>query len=367
MRFTKLQVENFRNIKKEELEPDPYLNIIYGDNAQGKSNFLEAVYFLCFLRSYRTKLNKELAAFGQNFFKLEGNLESPEKNYHIKVLFNNGHKKVICNKKNIEKLTQYYGNIAAVMFSPDDIYITKGKPENRRRYIDLQLAQIYPKYINILIDFKKILYQRNTLLKQIKKGYQGKKQLYIWDGQYSEYSYKIIKKRKEHLEEIKPLFVKYHEKLTEGRETAQLDYKNQLVNENEFSIERMVKHLEEIRDKEIKRGISLLGPHRDDIEINVNGCSLREYGSQGQQRTAVLSLKLAELEILKEKTRISPLLLLDDVLSELDYTRRKTLLENINCETQLFITTTENTLSGDLNRKGLEVQITEGKLLKGGK
>lgn len=367
MRFTKLQIENFRNIKKEELIPDPYLNIIYGDNAQGKSNFLEAVYFLCFLRSYRTRLNKEMVNFGQDFFELEGRLESQEKHYHVKVLFNNGCKMVTCNKKNIEKFAQYYGNITTVMFNPDDIYITKGRPENRRRYVDLQLAQIYPKYINMLIDFKKILYQRNTLLKQIKRGNQGKKQLFIWDWQYSEYSYKIIKKRKEHLEEIKPLFLKYHDKLTEGREKAELNYKNKLSSEKEYSIENIVKYLDKIRDEEIKRGISLIGPHRDDIEINVNGYSLKEYGSQGQQRTAVLSLKLAELEILKEKTSICPILLLDDVLSELDDTRRKTLLENISKETQLFITTTENTLSDSLNRKGLEVHISEGKLLKGGK
>jgi DNA replication and repair protein RecF len=368
VKLNKLLLQNFRNYLNLVLVPHPNLNIIYGRNAQGKSNLLESIYYLSFVNSYRTKNDKQIINWDKNFFRLEGDLERDGQNYYIEISCSEKNKRLKVNRVELDR-SKYFGTMRTVLFTPDDIFVIKGGPNFRRKYLDRQIFQIYSRYYNIYSDFKKVLYQRNTLLKQIAKGYMGKGQLEIWDPQYATLCSEILKRRISFLKKLRLLTAKYHQKLTDNKEEIELQYKMECftLNENKLpSPEEILKHLNILRKSEIEKGISLLGPHRDEIIINIDGYVLRDFGSQGQQRTAILSLKMAELELIKNETGEFPVLLLDDVMSELDLFRQHFLAESITANIQTFITTTDKNIGEKLGKDYLGVEVTKGNVYLGG-
>ncbi len=369
MIIKKILLKNYRNYKTVNYEPHPVLNIISGSNAQGKSNLLESIYYLSFLNSFRTNSSKKIIKWEEDFFKINCDLNKKNEIFNIDIACTMDKKDVRVNDLKINNGLNYYGLVCTVLFTPDDILIVKGSPSYRRKYLDKQIFQIYPRYYSIFNGFKKILYQRNMLLKQIKNGTQGKGQLEIWNSQYSYYVYEIIKRRLNAFNTIKKIAYNYHKKLTNNKEELQLYYKMSgfsLKNDYLPSQEYINEQIDNIYEKEIEKGITLIGPHRDDIKISINSNILREYGSQGQQRTVTLSLKLAELDFISKETGCNPILLLDDVMSELDEVRQNLLAKSMSSNIQTFVTTTDKNIGKRLDRDNLEFKIKNGEILTGG-
>jgi DNA replication and repair protein RecF len=367
--INKLIFKNYRNYKTLFFEPHPVLNIISGNNAQGKSNLLESIYYLSFLNSFRTNSSKKIINWEEDFFKISCDLNKKNELFNIDIICTNDNKEVKINGLKIDNGLNYYGLVCTVLFTPDDIQIIKGGPNYRRKYLDKQIFQIYPRYYGIFNKFNKILHQRNMLLKQIRNGNQGSSQLEIWNEQYSSYVYEIIKRRLSAFKKIRTLAYDYHKKLTDNKEELKLYYKMSgfsLDNDYLPSKENINSNINYIYEKEIEKGITLIGPHRDEIDIAVNSNKLREFGSQGQQRTATLSLKLAELEFISSETGDNPILLLDDVMSELDDFRQKLLTKSMSSNIQTFITTTDKSIGNKLDRDNLEFIIRNGAILDGG-
>ena len=355
MWIKKIKIKNFRNYEIEEINLEKNINIFYGQNAQGKTNIIESI-FLCSLgKSFRTKKDKEMIKLNEQNAVVEVEYEKTDRDGKIKIEIGNK-KNIYLNGIKIKKLSELLGNLNIVIFTPDDINILKGGPQNRRRFLDIMISQLRPNYMHILNLYIKTMEQRNNYLRQIKEEHKDENLLEIWDEKLAEYAIKIYEYRKEFIEKIIKKLDIIHKNITNGEEQIELEY----VTECD-SKEKYLKLLKERRKLDIIKGFTTKGVHRDDFMIYINKKDIKIFGSQGQNRTAMLSLKLAELQVIYDEIGEYPILLLDDFMSELDKTRRKNFLENIE-GTQVIITGTEKL---DIeNLEYLEYNVSNGKVLK---
>lgn len=331
-----MKLKNFRNYDLLNIDFDSNANIFYGDNAQGKTNILEALYISGTTKSHRGAKDRDLIQFEKEESHIESVVEKRGISYQIDLhLKKNSPKGIAINKVPIRKAGELFGIANFVFFSPEDLNIIKNGPAERRRFIDLELSQLDKIYFNNLANYNRIVNQRNHLLKDI--GFENKKNLLetleIWDLQLIEYGNRLIERRKQFIQDINEIVSSVHRKLTGNKEDIKIIYEP--CNGN-MPLEHVIKKNRE-RDLKIKSTSS--GPHRDDICIVQDRMDIRKFGSQGQQRTAALSLKLAEIELVKNTIGDTPVLLLDDVLSELDKHRQNYLLDSIS-DIQTLITCT---------------------------
>ena len=329
-----LELMNFRNYERLSVDFDPSTNIIYGDNAQGKTNILEAICVSGTSRSHRGSRDKDMIRFGEQEAHIRTIVEKNSSEYRIDIHLKNNHSKGIAiNKVPIKKSSDLFGILNIIFFSPEDLAIIKNGPDKRRRFIDMELCQIDRVYLYNLTEYSKTLNQRNKLLKDIVFNKKLLDTLPVWDDKLAEYGSKIIKRREEFVETIAPLVSELHRQISNDREEVELFY------EKNVSAEGMREALDFSYDNDIRLGSTTKGPHRDDLRFDLGGVDLRKFGSQGQQRTAALSLKLSEVTMMEKETGEKPVLLLDDVLSELDSNRQKDLLKSLS-DTQTLITCT---------------------------
>lgn len=336
MRIKSLRIKDFRNYDYLKLDFDEETNIFYGDNAQGKTNILEAIYMAGTSKSHRGNKDREVIQFGKESSHIEACVEKNGIDYQIDMhLKKVGTKGIAINKIPIKKSSELFGIVPIVFFSPEDLNIIKNGPGERRRFVDFELSQLDKMYLSDLINYNKIINQRNHLLKEISfhKGDHLLDTLDIWDEQLILYGNKIINRRNEFIKEINEKVSLIHKKLSGNKENLSIIYEPSTGN---IPLEYMMKKNKE-RDLQYKN--TSAGPHRDDISFKIGDVDIRKYGSQGQQRTTALSLKLSEIEMVKETIKDSPILLLDDVLSELDKHRQNYLLESIH-DIQTMITCT---------------------------
>ena len=350
-----IKIKNFRNYEKEEINLEKNINIFYGENAQGKTNIIEAI-FLCSLgKSFRAKKDLEMIKLNKENAIVEIEYEKSDRDGKIKIELNNK-KNIYLNGIKIKKLSELLGNLNIVIFTPDDINILKGGPQNRRRFLDIMISQLRPNYMHILNLYLKTIEQRNKYLRQIKEQNADEKLLEIWDEKLAEYAIKICEYREEFLNKIINKIKNIHNNITNGKEEIELEYITECKNKENY-----LKLLKERKKLDIIKGFTTKGVHRDDFVIYINKKEINIYGSQGQNRTAMLSLKLAELQVIYDEIGEYPILLLDDFMSELDKNRRKNFLENIK-DTQVIITGTEKL---DIeNLKYLEYNVSNGQVIK---
>ena len=313
---------------------DKSTNIFYGDNAQGKTNILEAVYLSGTTKSHRGTKDRDMIQFGANESHIETIVETNGIKYQIDMhLKKNSPKGIAINKIPIRKASELFGIINIVFFSPEDLNIIKNGPGERRRFIDLELSQLDKVYLNNLSNYNRIVNQRNHLLKEIDYNKGALETLDIWDMQLIQYGNKIVERRQKFIEKINEIISNIHKKLTGNRENIKIIYE---PSNGALSFEQA---LLKNKEKDLRIKSTSVGPHRDDIAFLVGDIDIRKYGSQGQQRTAALSLKLSEIELVKKSIHDTPVLLLDDVLSELDKHRQNYLLDSIH-DIQTLITCT---------------------------
>lgn len=336
MYIQSLELSNFRNYKELNMEFSKGTNILYGDNAQGKTNILESIYFASTSKSHKGSKDRDVINFGEKESHIKAIVIKNDCPVRIDIhLRNNKAKGIAINGIPIKKASELFGLLNVVLFSPEDLSLIKDGPAERRKFIDMELCQIDKIYLSNLSNYTKILNQRNSLLKElnISNDKNLKETLDIWDIQLSDYGAKIIARRNSFINEINEIVYGIHRSLTNGKEELIVKYEPNIDNNNLY--EEIVRN----RNRDIYLKMTTVGPHRDDICILNKNIDLRKYGSQGQQRTAALSLKLSEIELIKNITKDMPVLLLDDVLSELDSGRQKFLLNSIN-NVQTVITCT---------------------------
>lgn len=325
MYIKSLELKHFRNYETLSLEPDPGINIFYGDNAQGKTNILEAIYLAGTTKSHRGAKDKEMIIFDQDEAHIRMAVEKKSVPHRIDMHLRKARAKGISiDGIPIRRAAELYGLVNMVFFSPEDLNIIKNGPAERRRFLDSEICQLSGIYLDALTNYNKIIIQRNKLLKDIAVTGKGVDTLDIWDLQMVHYGREIVKSRREFLDKLNPVIRRLHAQLTGGREEICLTYEPS-VTEEEFETA-----LAASREKDRRMCQTFVGPHRDDFSVLANGIDMRTYGSQGQQRTAALALKLSEIELLKESIHDTPVLLLDDVLSELDSSRQNYLLGSIS-------------------------------------
>ena len=363
MYFKEIHLKNFRNYKNENIVFHKKINIITGMNAQGKTNLLESLYIMSLGKSFRTNKDREMIGFKQKYCNAKAEYIKEKRENNIEIAIANEGKSIKINGVRIEKNIELLENIYIVIFSPEDLKIIKDEPEKRRKFIDRELCQLKPVYYRNLGRYKKILIQRNTLLKQERI---EEAMLEVWDKALAEYGSKIIIERQGFVEKINRISEYLHFNITNGKEKLELFYEP--VVPSMGNLERTESHfLERLRKErkvDIQRGNTGSGPHKDDMKVCINGVDARQYGSQGQQRTAALSLKLAEIKIIKEEKEDDAILLLDDVLSELDEERQQFLINTLS-DVQLFITTSDpgDNLLKSL-REGYHFVIKQGRVEK---
>lgn len=331
-----LKLQNYRNYEYLNMNFDEKINIIYGDNAQGKTNILESMYVCATSKSHRGSKDREIIRFDNDESHIKVNVKKNDMNYRIDMhLKKNKPKGIAVNGIPIKRAVELFGILNIVFFSPEDLNIIKNGPSERRRFIDMELSQLDKIYLDCLINYNKVVNQRNSLLKEY--AFSGREDIIssldIWDMQLVKYGNDVIKIREKFVKEINDLVKSIHTKLSGDREQLEIIYEP-CVKEQDFESE-----LVRVRDRDLKFKCTNIGPHKDDMCFLINGMDVRKYGSQGQQRTAALSLKLAEIELVKQIIHDTPVLFLDDVLSELDSRRQNFLLDSIgNIQTMITCT-----------------------------
>lgn len=319
-----LKLKNFRNYDLLSLDFDDATNIFYGDNAQGKTNILEAIYLSGTTKSHRGTKDRDMIQFGHDEAHIETVIEKNHVEFKIDMhLKKNSPKGIAINKMPIRKASELFGVIHLVFFSPEDLNIIKNGPSERRRFVDLELAQLDKLYLNDLANYNRIINQRNRLLKDIYNREDLLPTLEVWDMQLAEYGRRVIERRGIFLDRLNEMIASVHGRLTGGKESLHLSYEKSNGDADLLDV------IEKNRERDIRMKSTSVGPHRDDICFKVGDLDIRKFGSQGQQRTAALSLKLSEIELVKKLIKDEPILLLDDVLSELDKNRQHALLDTI--------------------------------------
>lgn len=367
MQLKKLSLQQYRNYERMEFETNHMVNIIVGPNAQGKTNLLESIFVLALTKSHRTNQDKELIRWNAPSALLHAEIEKKYGSVKLDLAISAKGKKAKVNGLEQKKLSNFIGSLNVVMFAPEDLEIVKGSPSVRRRFLDMEIGQVYPAYLYDVSQYNKILHQRNNYLKQMFGSSGASPLLEVWNEQLAQFGIKIMKKRQSFIKKLQLWAEKIHAGITNGQEQLRIDYEHSLPGDAQEDdavlFDQFMIKLSQVRDQEMRRGVSLVGPHRDDLRFYINGKEVQTFGSQGQQRTTALSLKLAEIELVQEEVGEYPLLLLDDVLSELDHYRQTQLIETFQRKVQTFITTTG---IESINLSNLEdvsmIQVRDGSL-----
>ncbi len=321
MYIESITLKNFRNYEEESAVFSEGTNILYGDNAQGKTNVLEASYVGATTRSHRSAKDKDMIRFGQEEAHLQLSVRKRDVSHRIDMHLRKGKSKVVTvDGISLRKTSELFGLINIIFFSPEDLSIIKEGPSERRRFMDSELCQISRIYFSNLADYHKILEQRNDLLRSITFNRSLMDTLEVWDEQLVKFGKRIITERSNFIEMLKTVVLRVHKEITGGKEEIDIRY------EPHVEADRFMDTLLDRRELDLKNGMTMTGPQRDDIGIYIDGKDVRTFGSQGQQRTAAITLKLSEIELVRQMINDSPILLLDDVMSELDGNRRDALL-----------------------------------------
>lgn len=358
MYIKEIELKNFRNYENLNLSFDEKINFIIGNNAQGKTNLIESIFMSSMGKSFRTSKDGEMIGFGKDFCSVKTVACKEFSDTEIEIILKKDSGKFIkVDGVNALKTSDLLDNIYIVIFSPEDLKIVKDEPEKRRKFIDRELSIIRPSYYDALSSYKKVLMQRNTYLKEKTINFSI---LDIWNIQLAKYGSKIISMREDFIKKINRISSEIHDNITNGKEKSSLEYDPNIKNQDELE-EKIYEEIKKAEENDLRLRTTTRGPHRDDIQFFIDGINVRSFGSQGQQRTAALSLKLAELNLIKEETGENAILLLDDVMSELDSTRQEFLIKSLS-DIQLFITATEIT-------EALKETSESGKIFKvnGGK
>lgn len=346
MYIKKIRLKSFRNYENETINFNNKINIIYGNNAEGKTNIIEAIYYSAFGKTYRNNKDNEIVKFDDDFFNIGIEFLKKDRDNEISVFYDKtkNSKKILINGVLQKKLSNIYGKLNLVIFKPEDINIIKGGPDKRRKFLDNLIGPLKPKYIDSLSRYYKILNQRNSALKKIASELDKGKDLSdlnisiidVLNEQLIEEATTIYNYRLEYVEKINKFINLIHQKyiISKMQENIEIKYISILKNKDKF-----VKQLNNNLKRDIFIGHTSLGIHRDDFEILLNDRNIQKFGSQGQQKSTILSLKISELEILKNETKEIPILILDDFMSELDSKRVDRFFKNME-ETQIFITST---------------------------
>lgn len=333
-----LKLIDYRSYSERIFEFDEKLNILVGKNAQGKTNVIEAIFYAVIGKSFKTAKEKEIIKWGKHRAYICGEFSKKYRDVKIEIFFDENKKKSIkIDDIGIKKIGELLGATNAVFFSPDELKLVKESPEERRRFMNMDISQTNKRYFYLVNRYEKVLANRNKLLKSTKDIEVVKETIEIWDRALSDLAEKIAVERKKFIEELSPYAKLAHQFISGGKEDLEIKYCSSF--ENDYA-SNMFKTLQKNIEKDFKLGYTTVGVHRDDLDIYLNGVEVKNYGSQGQQRTVALSMKLAELEIIKNRVGEYPILLLDDVFSELDNERRKKLLK-FTSKTQTIITCTD--------------------------
>lgn len=333
-----LQLQQFRNYTSLEIDFHQGLNVFLGQNAQGKTNILESIYFLALTRSHRTRSDKDLVQFQQERAAVHGLLHKNTGKLTLDITLTEKGRITKVNHLKQSKLSGYIGNLNVVLFAPEDLQLVKGAPALRRKFMDVELGQIKPLYLADLSQYNHVLKQRNAYLKSAEV--IDETFLSVLDYQLAEFGSRVILHRIEFFKKLEDYANKVVNDLSSGKEELRLTYQSSFsFTKDDILIDTFLTELSKNRKRDLFKKNTGIGPHRDDLVFFLNDINAH-YGSQGQHRSLVLSLKLAEIELMKELTKESPILLLDDVMSELDNTRQVKLLETISDNIQTFITTT---------------------------
>lgn len=354
MWLTRLTCRRFRCLGDLEFQPEPGLNIIHGDNAQGKTSLLEALLYTCTARSHRTTNEAELARHGEDGFSVTAEARRSDRDVAIEAYYWQKAKRFKVNGVPQTRISDILGRIHTVFFSPEDVELVKGGASARRRFLDMELAQINPGYLAALQQYRQALKQRNSLLKQFKP---DPALIEVWDAQLVPPGEVLMRERERFVRELSSRAAEAYHRIA-AREPLALSYAPDLDGRESFE-----SILARTRDNDIRRKITTRGPHRDDVEIAVDGQPARVFGSQGQQKSAALALKLAEIGLIREQTGETPILLLDEVLAELDAHRAQRLFEALGDTVQCLVTTTERELTEKIGgRPYRRYQMTRGQL-----
>lgn len=342
MKIISLSLENFRNYKECNLTFSDGINVFCGKNGAGKTNILESVYLMSLFTSPRTTKDKEMIKFDCNFARIRMTIEKKFRRHTLAMqIEQNGKKKVLVDGIPVRRAAELIGILGVVFFSPDEMKLVKDTPAERRRFLDVGLSQQQKTYFIALSRYNKVLKQKNNLLKEAFKNSSSDDILSVWDEQLAEYGAVIVAKRREYVNELNTLASAAHNNISGGKEKLRLSYETPLSAESAEELKtELYEKLRKSRDKDKQLGFCTVGPHRDDIMIEINGLDGRKFASQGQQRTIALAMKLGEVGLYEKESGEPPVLLLDDVLSELDEERRNTLVE-LTRGAQTLITCTE--------------------------
>ena len=344
MKLTELNLHHFRNYDEAQVEFSPQINVLIGENAQGKTNLLESIYVLAMTRSHRTNNDRELIEFGKDAAQIRGTVQRELGSLKLELDIGKHGKKAKANHLEKARLSEYLGQLNVILFAPQDLALVKGAPTVRRRFIDMEFGQVSPKYLHDLTQYRDILKQRNRYLKQL-QSHEAQDQLYleVLSEQLAAVGGAIISQRVKFLSELEGYAQELHQSITQGRENLTFEYSSAVKDASTLTEVELSEVLMDLyrqnQSKEIFQGTTLYGPHRDDVRFLINHKNVQTYGSQGQQRTTALSVKLAEIDLMKNQTGEYPILLLDDVLSELDGARQTHLLKTIQDKVQTFLTT----------------------------
>ncbi|WP_077623781.1 DNA replication/repair protein RecF [Sediminibacillus massiliensis] len=370
MHINQLTLKNYRNYDHLELTFDDKINVIIGENAQGKTNLMEAIYVLGFSKSHRTPRDKELVQWEKEYAKIEGSVFKRNRKFPLEIIISSKGKKAKLNHLEQKRLSDYIGALNIVMFAPEDLNLVKGSPQVRRRFIDMEIGQIQPVYIYHLGQYQKILKQRNHLLKDLQRKHQSDRtMLQVLTDQLIQHASIIVEKRFAFLKLLRNWAAPIHKGISRGLEELEIHYDGSVEVSEEWNREKITsiytQKFSEMENREVERGNTLIGPHRDDLFFLVNQKDVQTYGSQGQQRTTALSLKLAEIELINNEVGEYPILLLDDVLSELDDFRQSHLLHTIQGKVQTFVSTTSvDGIKHETLEKAELFRIEKGRIVK---
>ena len=370
MKLTNLQLQNFCNYESVQLEFTDGVHVFIGENAQGKTNLMESIYALAMTKSHRTTNDKELIGWNKEFATIKGTVEKTATKTNLELQFSKKGKIAKVNYLEQKRLSSYLGNLNVILFAPENLTLVKGSPQNRRKFVDMELGQMSSLYLYDLVEYNRVLKQRNTYLKQLAiKKKQPDEYLDVLSEMLSELASKIVFHRLDFMKQLEALAIPIHDQLSLGREKFSVSYQATIPLEDGLTPSQMkeiyMNQFKKNQTREADQATTLIGPHRDDLIFYLNEVPVQTYGSQGQQRSTVLSLKLAEIELMKLSTGEYPLLLLDDVLSELDDDRQTHLIKAIENKVQTFITTTSlDGIKQQFINEPVVIPIEKGTILK---
>ena len=362
MKISNVEIHNFRNYEKLKLDFNDNINIFIGNNGEGKTNILESIYVLAITKSHRAYIDKNLITNNKNIMKINGNIKTINDNKNLELYMNSKGKRVSINKIVSKRVSDYISNMSVVLFSPDDLELVKGSPNVRRKFLNIEIGQLDNKYLYYLNDYNELLKTRNEYLKTVSIDSVNKEYLDIINNQICDKAANIYKYRVEYINNLNKYLAKISKSIFE--KLIRIKYINNIDIDNYENIkEALLNKLNSNLKREILVGTTMYGPHKDDFLIYIDNFEAREYGSQGQQRMCVLCIKFSELELYKESKKEYPILLLDDIFSELDNSKKNAIVKYLKKDIQVFITSTDiNDIDNKILKGAVVYRISDGNI-----